>query len=325
LSADTSTNPSSSTIERFLSSPDVLELLSHPFKAFPKPSQQTKSAFETKTSAINVTPSPTARYDIKEIKEDALWLSKEAGIDEVSALRVVVVEWQTRTNAQLLDPFSTEELLGIQDAAGHSQSSLPVALLSQGADSKALGEAFDSSDSRRLRILYTYLSESRHLLKCINILLQKSVLEQRQSSENGKGKTREDAVRILIEIGQSLARSAPGESQEFLLECIEGVEASIKKVDSGSGWYKEVGGREEVELEWVNSQITEATLIMEIIFQTIDISEAIASSVTVLSWLRLTTSYNFFDGFDSVRLPLPLSIHIRDLTFKHRSTRLPKL
>jgi nuclear pore complex protein Nup188 len=301
LSASTSEAEGNSTIERFLSSPDILELLSHPFKAFPKPSSQSKSAFETKTSAINVTPSSSARYDIKEIKEDALWLSKEAAIDEVSALRVVVVEWQTRAFTQLLDPFSNEELAGIQDAAGQSQSSLPVALLSQGADSKALEEAFDSSDSRRLRILYIYLSESRHLLKCVDVLLQKSIAGQRSGS--GKGKTRQPEIQNLAEIGQSLARSTPAESQEFLLECIDGVEGNIQKIDSGSGWYKEDGEREDVELEWINSQITEATLRMEIIFQTIDIAEAIASSTTVLAWLKLTTSYNFFDGFATVRLP----------------------
>jgi nuclear pore complex protein Nup188 len=304
---------SNSTIERFLSSPDVLELLSHPFKAFPKPSQQTKSTFETKTSAINVTPSSSARYDIKEIKEDAIWLSKEATIDELSALRVVVIEWQTRTYAQLLDPFSEEELSGIQDAAGHSQSSLPVALLSQGEDSKTLQDAFDSTKSRRLRILYTYLSESRHLLKCVNLLLQKSTHEQRHAPGNGRGKAPGEAVPSLTEIGQRLARSTPEESQEFLLECIEGVEIRIKKIDSGSGWYREDGGREEVELEWINNHITEATSTMEIIFQTIDISEAIASSNTVLAWLRLVASYNFFDGFVTVMLPAPFSDTVKEI------------
>lgn len=214
-----------------------------------------------------------------------------------------MVEWQSRTSTQLLDPFSNEELAGIRDAAGQSQSSLPVSLLSQGTDSKTLEEAYNSSDSRRLRILHAYLSESRYLLKCVSTLLQKAA--QGQGVGNGNGKAPESQIQSLTEIGQSLARSTPAESQEFFLECIEGVEANIKKIDSGSGWYREDGGREEVELEWINSQITEATWRMEIIFQTINISEAIASSTTILAWLKLTTSYNFFDGFATVSLFYP--------------------
>jgi nuclear pore complex protein Nup188 len=307
LNASTANSESNSAIEKFLSSPEVRQLLLHPFKAFPKPSPQSKTVFETKTSAINVTPAPGSRYDIKEIKEDTLWLSKEASIDEVSALRLVVVEWQTRTSTQLLDLFSNEELAGIQDAAGQSQSSLPVALLSRGPDSKSLEEAYDSSESRRLRILYTYLSESRHLLKCVDILLQYAI--HGGHTESQKGAAGGSRSQRLVEIGQSLARRGPKESQEFLLECIAGVEANIKKVDSGSGWYEEDGGREEVELEWTNSQVAEATLTMQIIFQTVDISEAIASSTTVLAWLNLTASYGFFDGFPNVRLS-PYSIVI---------------
>lgn len=209
-----------------------------------------------------------------------------------------MVEWQTRTSTQLLDPFSNEELAGIQDAAGQSQSSLPVALLSRGTDSKTLEEAYDSSESRRLRILYTYLSESRHLLRCVDMLLQYSI--HGGHTESRKGAAPESRSQRLIEVGQSLARRGPTESQEFLLECIAGVEANIKKIDAGSSWFKEDGGREEVELEWTNSQVAEATLAMQLIFQTIDISEAIASSTTVLAWLNLTTSYSFFDGFPNV-------------------------
>lgn len=234
-----------------------------------------------------------------------------------------MIEWQTRTSAQLLDPFSSEELSGIQDAAGQSQSSLPVALLSQGADSKALEEAFNSNDSRRLRILYTYLTESRHLLKCVSTLLQKSTQGKNLGSQ--KDKSREGEIYGLEDIGQSLARSTPAESQQLLLEYMEGVAANIQKIDSGSGFYKEDGGREEVELEWINSQITEATLGMEVIFQTIDISEAIASSATVLAWLKLTSNYNFFDGFATVGLFHPLSKSTICLMFKYRMNLLPRL
>lgn len=301
---DTHKSDEVSTIEHFLSSPDVSAILSHPFSAFPGPSQQTRSAFDAKTSAINVTPSSNARYDTKEIKEDALWLSKEAAIDEVSALRVVIVEWQFRTYAQLLDRLSSEELAGIQEAAGQSQSYLPTALFSQATDAKTTEAAFNTPDSRRSRILRTYLSERRHLLKCVDTILQKSLHERDQSQHlGGKGKSNEAAVSKIVEYGQSLVGLTPKETETVLLEFIEGVGATIKRLDSGSGWYKEDGGREDIETEWINSQITEATSAMELIFQTLHTIESPPSSNIVLAWLGFVTNYTFFDGFTTVRPP----------------------
>lgn len=56
------------------------------------------------------------------MKEDALWLSGKAQIDETSALRVVVVECQSRAAARLSAPFSEDELINIRETAGNSTS-----------------------------------------------------------------------------------------------------------------------------------------------------------------------------------------------------------
>ena len=56
------------------------------------------------------------------MKEDALWLSEKAQIDETSALRVVVEECQSRAAARLSAPFSEDELTNIREAAGNSTS-----------------------------------------------------------------------------------------------------------------------------------------------------------------------------------------------------------
>lgn len=61
---------------------------------FGPPSAKSRSAFQTKTAAINVTPSSNGDYDIDQIKADALWLSESSKIDEISALRVVLLDWQ---------------------------------------------------------------------------------------------------------------------------------------------------------------------------------------------------------------------------------------
>jgi nuclear pore complex protein Nup188 len=300
LRADKSETEDVSTIEQFLSHPDVLELLSHPFNAFCPPSQERKAAFETKTSAINVTPSSSARYDIKEIKDDALWLSKEAAIDEVSALRVVVVECQSRTCAQLVDRFSSEELAGIQDAAGRNQSVLPVDLLSLGDDAKTVQAAFDTKNSRQLRILRTYLCERRSLLDCVKTLLQGFLYQRSDGYGSRQGKEPEQLSSRLVKIGEGLARVTARESEAFLLECIASIDANIRRINEGSGWYKEEGSREDVEIEWINNQISEITITMEIIFQSLDTSNFIASSRLVLAWVHMVTENGFFEAFTSV-------------------------
>jgi nuclear pore complex protein Nup188 len=56
------------------------------------------------------------------VKEDALWLSEKAQIDETAALRVAVEECQSRAAARLITLFSEEELASIRETAGNSTS-----------------------------------------------------------------------------------------------------------------------------------------------------------------------------------------------------------
>lgn len=257
------------------------------------PSQQSKNAFETKTSAINVTPSSSARHNIKEVKEDALWLSKEAQIDEISALRIVVVECQTRAFVQLVGPISNEELTGIQDAAGHGQSAVPVALLSQGADAEAIQKDFDSQDSRRVRLLRTYLSERLFLIKCASYAIQGYVYGLLLESGNRVGNDGDDSLPPFEHIGLQLFKQIK-KSETWLLSCFKAIWNNMENVEKGSGWYKEDNGREDLELEWRNAQIAEATLVLEILFQAIDTRQQISSTTAVLQWLELVKKWDFF-------------------------------
>jgi nuclear pore complex protein Nup188 len=280
-------------IDRFLADEKVGELLGNPFNAFPKPSQQSKSAFETKTSAINVTPSSTGRFDIKEVKEDALWLSKEANIDEISALRVTVIECQDRTFAQLLGPFSTEELAGIQDASGSGPSSVPLALFSQGADADTLQKEFESQDSRRLRLLRTYLSERHFFIKFWTYFFQSSLYHSALLVIHPDAHGKVSSFSEYDEVAQALAKGIE-EPNQSLVECIGAIEIHIQYVQEGSGWYTEDGGREDLEVEWTNTHITIITQIMEVMFQIIDISSSVVSSTAVLAWLDLVAKWKFF-------------------------------
>ena len=76
---------------------------------FAPPSAKSRSAFQTKTAAINVTPSSNGDYDIEQIKHDALWLSESSNIDEISALRVVILDWQRSPFDSFASYFSTSQ------------------------------------------------------------------------------------------------------------------------------------------------------------------------------------------------------------------------
>lgn len=220
----------SAVIERFLRDQEVLELIVNPFNAYPEPSAQTKTAFETRTSAINVTPSSTAQYDAKQIKEDALWLSKVTKIDEVAALRVVVEECQSRAAAQLLGPFSEEELASIRDAAGDTKysSSIPIALVSRGSEALDIQRDFDTMESRQKRILRTYLSERRYHLKTVEQMTSKFFSSQDPGGDVGKGAVGPAwLVGCAALMGSKLSLSSP---DILLLKCISGIELNMKNV-----------------------------------------------------------------------------------------------
>ncbi|RMZ91690.1 hypothetical protein DV736_g1054, partial [Chaetothyriales sp. CBS 134916] len=158
----------------FLADGRVKQLLSSPVPAFPPPSPQSRSAFDSSTAAISIIPSSSHQYDIDKIKEDALWLSAEANIDETEALRIAVLEWQYRPEACLRAGFSDAELASLRDALGpedcESLGLVPRSPLNRSES------AFDSVDDTRSRLLQLYLSEKVRLLAVYNELLQRHAL-----------------------------------------------------------------------------------------------------------------------------------------------------
>jgi nuclear pore complex protein Nup188 len=280
------------SLKLFLSDPKVLELLAHPFQAFPPPSQQTKNAFETRTSAINVTPSANARHDIKEVKEDALWLSSQANIDEVVALRIVLVECQDRPMAQLLGRLSNEELRSIQEAAGVSQPSM--ALL---PDSDSAQEDFHSQRNRQLRILKTYLSERRNLLLSLNIVVG-TLYDTSTGSESDKGKEIQAPESWMKAIATDLYLTWEGE--QWVSGALSAIAVDACKLESGCGWFKEEGGHKDIETAWVYNQLMELSYSLQILFQVIDLLDTILSSTATLAWLEFAKAFSYFDHCASV-------------------------
>jgi nuclear pore complex protein Nup188 len=309
-------------LESFLLDPYVLTLLARPFNPYSFTSAQSKTAFETKTAAINVTPTTKKGYDINEIKEDALWLSKEAEIDEISALRITVLEYQSRGSAQILSDFSDEEAVSLQQAAGdvnaEFSTAIPRAMLSSGKPAP-----FESRESRRVRTLQLYLQECRCLLKCAGYFVQvafskddndffegilQSVLKIK-GKRNGKEKYNEDLLELRV--GEALAGTlveAGTSAHKLLLDSIKSLKAGFERLQRGSGWFREEAGHEALEMDWLNNKLVENLHIMEIIFRLVDRPAHVPSAEAVLAWFRFVSSYGFFDRLETVSRIFPYEV-----------------
>lgn len=283
-----------------MADPEIQQILSNPFDAFPQPSPQTKSTFETKTSAINITPSATGRFEIKQVKEDALWLSKEAGIDEISALRVVIEESQSRASAQLRGPFSHDEITTVKDAAGNSKflDHDSVIALSESVDPERWLATFNEQGERRGRILRAYLSERLHLRMCTEYLLRASICNTSVVNYGGKGQAAETQS-LLRRIGDGVIARL-GDVDKGLIKCIVSLRQMVENTSEGSGWLQDAGGDEQLEIEWMSNQLMEAKYTMEILLQLILSPGYFTTSVVILEWFQLLADVSYFERFNMV-------------------------
>ncbi|KAK2871796.1 hypothetical protein FQN49_002820 [Arthroderma sp. PD_2] len=296
-------------ISDFLSSPTSLSILSNPYSPFPKPSNASKPAFESKTAAIHATSSKNTS-DSEEVKSDALWLSKEAEIDEVSALRIVVLAWQRRRENELLSHFSEEEFTSLHDAVGIGRSphgsygNEASSILKYAGSQTGTSDKLRSKEARQKILFHIWLSERRHILKLAHFLIAMSLKDtQRQKSSEPKSSARSDEDSSIVEasqLGRVILNGQCGEMNVDKTEinipnCIEAFRLRIKGLEAGSWGSISIGADLSMENSWQSSSLEELVQILSLIFLQIRSSDAIPSSGVLLSWLRLMSEYEFLE------------------------------
>jgi nuclear pore complex protein Nup188 len=256
-----------------------------------------------------VDTSPQAAYKIEEIKADTLWLSQKAGIDEVSALRITVQEWQSRPNTRLLGRLSEEEATSLQDAT--SVDSFRVSLAGPQLK-EVLKKVHGGSDadyysekSRRIRLRNIYLSERSHILKISRKLLALSLhgkvpadAFQIPPSHQGQESTRNS----LASLGEQIFKDKSGEaeSSRFLLDAIKAIEKRITDFQTAGGWLSASESNTESENAWRTSLVDEIVHIMQIIFLHVQSSDLLPTGEVVLAWVRLMGEYSFMETINPV-------------------------
>ncbi|KAI9838501.1 MAG: hypothetical protein M1838_004557 [Thelocarpon superellum] len=287
------------SLERFLSDSTTTSLLIRPYQSFHAPTPQTRAAFETRTAAINVTPHPQGRYKLEELIDDALWLSREAKIDEVSALRIVLLEWQSRPAKQLLLGFADEELASLEDVAGGASWTSALSFNQSTLSSRPSTDAtvFTAPSPRRIRILQQYLSERRYILKVSELLLLSSVAraDTRPSAARGDPAWPERIGKTIIN-ARVAGKSAEAHQKPFVVECVDALQERLVGLEQGSGWFKD-DPRPELDAEWGSSLLLELVHLLQIIYLVLDSLDGMTSSTVALVWLRFVSKYAFFDTF----------------------------
>lgn len=259
---------------------------------------------------------------MKEVKADALWLSQKAGIDEITALRIAVLEWQSRPSARLLARFSDEETTSVQSATGADNFRVSLAgpnlteILRQ-KPGREDNSSFASEESRRFRLRNLYLSERSHVVKTSRKLFALSLHDSTQDEPPVSEKDGTDRRRSLCKLGEAIYKdeSSGDYWRQFLQKCIDAVRDRLSALEGDGGWLGAAECSEELEDVWRTIITEEIVHILQILFLELQASTEIPTADLLLSWLRLMANYSFLESLQVVSRfstrPLLACGHIR--------------
>jgi nuclear pore complex protein Nup188 len=255
--------------------------------SFAKPNGTSKAAFENAVAPINVS-SEQKQKDLEKIKADSLWLSAAVNVDEVQALRIVLLEWQNRPEFRLNAGFADAELASLRDALSteHAQALdlVPGGQLSRDEDH------FESEHARRARILQVYYKSHSAMLAVARECLQLSL-------DDLGGAGPEDPRAMWQELFQS---DAPIDLTKPINESIETVRQILAGVDQQQGWTDiDVISLSQVEYEHVTFILQSAAVILQLLTLRVFHSTTMITADILMPWLEFLADFDHFSQFQS--------------------------
>ncbi|KAF4507481.1 hypothetical protein G6O67_003973 [Ophiocordyceps sinensis] len=294
----------------FLADEHVHSLLRDPSAVFAPPNDAFQKDFETKTAPVNVTSA--SDHDVKTFKADAEWLSQNAKINPVAALRVVIVEAQSRPFRHLMGPLSSQDAANLQEAAGLQNGQGASFLSDLGAssalDSDEIAADFESADSRKRRLFDTLLAERRsflmtmdhmHSVKLYGRLPVSAVIDENLAllyKLKGAADANDDTASLL----SAYLKIVSG--------CMGSIETGLRSLTDESLLLLD-----HIELDWLRSLLTETIHALSVVFQIVDsLGDDFPPSGAINQWFSLMDLYNFFDSIQPIHptiaeLILPLN------------------
>ena len=294
-------------LRRFLTDSTTIDVLINSLRPQTAPSAASRSRFDNETSAINVTPNGNGKYNLQQIKDDTLWLSQAASVDELCALRMIVLEWQSRSSARLLHDHEAEELPAFSGSMRLKSSLLLSRIRAPPKSAKTVREQFESEVARRDRILNTYLSERRFKAKTLGHVLFRTLCEKAPPVDATSGN--EDAkiydrwswveragTRILE--AWSIVTDKPVEANKWFLDVVSLIAEDIDAIAAGSKIEVDDAVKEELEMRWVETQATEILHLMHIAFIVAQSSQTLWTSECLSAWFKLMDQVSFFGSLE---------------------------
>lgn len=170
-----------SSLTAFLTSPTSIDSLASCYNPFPPPSASSRADFEKRTATINFTAADQPNNNgtesgdvlpgIAELKNAALELSKSLDIDEVDALRIVVLEYQTRPTANLIASDAS--------SGQGAQDNFEMELALKASDLVSESEQKENTFLSRVSV---YMSERRYIIKVAAFLVRAAIRADRRDN-----------------------------------------------------------------------------------------------------------------------------------------------
>lgn len=237
-----------------------------------------------------------------------MWLSKETNIDEVVALRIAILEWQTRPSAKLLEGGLDSSVASLTNSrlGGQSQTSLLISHSTISQSSKdGLVAPSNILSWRRKRLLETYLSERRYILKTCEWVVSNTLYASGDLIPDFY--TANTSLHTWVkEVGNQILSSwniddASRANVRNIL--VTGIDAIRSRITDFGGIKRRLDDDEvqlKIEAIWLQEQVKEMIDIMQLILTLVQAATKLSRSDTVSTWFGLMRDYNFFENFGPV-------------------------
>lgn len=282
-----------SALESFISDSETRDALARPLEPFQKASSQTKSLFDSKTAQINISQPPNNDYNLEQLKDDSLWISKELGIDEVSALRCAAVEWLQRPADLLLGKVQSKS-----GGLDFSQSYLGKSTAAQAESEDKAGPDFEDTELRRQRLVKICLEERSAAIACSALLI--SLAANKRSGD--------ETTWVDIQ-AEGVHRAAAGEAGKLSLY-IQAVTKLASTLDGPEHQPSALKERTELTATYYDAVTSDLVNAVRVILAQVFANDSSISSGDARDWFKLMQTFSFFDNLSPTTAAQNMHIQI---------------
>ena len=291
-------------VARYLRDHDTIRMLSRTFTDPSKPSEQSKAEFDERTAAINITPTQNGRYNLKQMKDDALWLSQSAEIDEVSALRIVVLEWQSRPLVRLVRADVDEQGSQGWDTTQRKKGNLAYG--EQGKDT-------DYDRVRRSELLKLFMHERQYAIEAAYLLAFVSVPPDVHASTRGRIYTSSTRNRIMEDCGDEILKAWKMDTaspSHFVISSVGFIESRLHWLDRPARWFEDSEEAQDLELLHCQTIVVEIIHALQALFNVFS-SSPLPHADALVAWYGFMKKTHFLDALRSPRSqPADAELHV---------------